>query len=207
MGGQGAEAEAKAGSERRRYELFVRRGTGGFVLKQSVEGVGLDGDLLFWSTPLGEVARPLSEISSVHLSTGHIPRHGDFGACSIAFVGAPPLIVSSNTAYGYADEARNRIYRAFLEDLHATLAARMPGKVRYSSGVSEARIAFIQVMLIVMGLLMVALPLVLLAMTGELSMLWVIFVGVGFVWGYFGWVQKNAPRTYEPDRIPPELMP
>lgn len=206
MARQGADAETETG-ERRHYELFVRRGAGGFVLKQSDEGVGLDGDLLFWSTPQGEVARPLSEVSGVHLSTAHIPRHGDFGACSIAFSGAPPLIVSSNTAYGYADEVRNQTYRAFLEDLHATLAERMPGKVRYSSGVSEARIAFVQVMLIIMGLLMVALPLVLLALTGELSMLWVIFVGAGFVWGYFGWVQKNAPRSYEPGRIPPELIP
>jgi hypothetical protein len=207
MARQGTEAEAKTGGERRRYELFVRRGPGGFVLKQSDEGVGLDGDLLFWSTPQGEVARPFSEISGVHLSTVHIARQGDFGTCSIAFSGAPPLIVSSNTAYGYADEERNQTYRAFLEDLHATLAMRMPGKVRYSSGVSEARIAFIQVMLIVMGLLMVALPLVLLAMTGELSMLWVIFVGFAFVSGYFRWVQRNAPRTYEPARIPADLLP
>lgn len=207
MARHGTEAEAEAGDERRRYGLFVRRSTGGFTLKQSDEGVGLDGDLLFWSTPQGEVARPFSEISGVHLSTAHISRQGDFGTCSIAFSGAPPLIVSSSTAYGYPDEERSRVYRSFLEDLHGTLAARLPGKVRYSSGVSEARIVFVQVMLIVMGLLMVALPLVLLAMTGELSMLWVIFVGVGFFWGYFGWVQKNAPRTYEPGRIPPELMP
>lgn len=207
MARQGAEAGAEAGEERRRYGLFVRRGTGSFALKQSDEGVGLDGDLLFWSTPQGEVARPLGEVSSVHLSTAHIVRNGDTGACSIVFSGAPPLIVSSSTAYGHPDEERNQVYRAFLEDLHATLSERVPGKVRYSSGVSEARIAFIQVMLIIMGLLMVALPLVLLAMTGELSMLWVIFVGGAFVWGYFGWVQKNAPRTYEPGRIPPDLMP
>lgn len=204
MARQGAEA---AESGRRRYGLFVRRRSGGIALKHGDEGVGLDGDLLFWSTQQGEIARPLSEVSGVHLAAGHIARHGDFGTCSIAFSGAPSLIVSSSTAYGYPDEERNRTYRAFLEDLHRSLAERSPGAVRFSSGVSEARIRFIQVMLIIMGLLMVALPIVLLAMTGELSMLGVIFVGGTFVWGYFNWTQKNAPRLYEPDRVPPELMP
>ncbi|WP_332696759.1 hypothetical protein [Bosea sp. (in: a-proteobacteria)] len=203
MGGQGAEA----GAGRRRYGLFVRRGAGGVALKHDDEGVGLDGDLLFWSTQTGEVARPLAEVTGVHLSTAHIVRHGDFGACTIAFSGAAPLIVSSSSAYGFPEDERNQTYRAFLQDLHRTLAERSPGTVRYSSGVSEARIRFVQVLLIIMGLMMVALPIVLLAMTGELSMLSVIAVGGAFTWGYFNWAQKNAPRTYEPDRIPPELMP
>ncbi|WP_332682064.1 hypothetical protein [Bosea sp. (in: a-proteobacteria)] len=207
MGRQGAEAGTKAADERRRYELFVRRGRGGIALKHNDEGVGLDGGLLFWSTQTGEVARSLAEVTGVHLSTGHVARHGDFGACAIAFSAAAPLVVSSSTAYGYPDAERNRTYRAFLEDLHRGLAERPPSAVRFSSGVSEARIRFIQVMLVIMGLLMVALPLVLLAMTGELSMLGVIAVGGAFVWGYFNWTQKNAPRVYEPDRIPSDLMP
>lgn len=58
-----------------------------------------------------------------------------------------------------------------------------------------------------MTALMVALPLVLLLLTGELSMIVALTVGVAFVWGYFGWTRKNAPRNYDPRHIPPDLMP
>ncbi len=201
------QTQETAGPAKRRYGLFVRR-SGGLALKLGDEGVGLHDGLLFWSSGKGEIARPLSDVTGVHLSVAHIARHGDFGACTIALAGAQPLIVSASSAYGFPEAERNETYRAFLRDLHESLAAvRPPGTVRYASGVSEARLHFVRVLVFIMGLMMVALPAVLLLLTGELSMLGVMAVGGAFTWGYFGWTQKNAPRIYEPGRIPPELMP
>lgn len=196
-----------ASSEKRRYGLFVRR-SGGIALKHGDEGVGLHDGLLFWSSQKGEVARPLSDVTGVHLSVAHIARHGDFGVCTIALSGAQPLVVSGSSAYGFPEEERNETYRFFIGDLHASLAGvRPPGMVRYSSGASEARLRFVQALLVVMGLMMFVLPLTLLLLTGELSMIGATAVGGAFTWGYYGWTKKNAPRTYEPARIPPELLP
>jgi len=204
MAGQ---AEKAAGSEKRRYGLFVRRSSG-FALKHSDEGVGLHDGLLFWSSEKGEVARPLSEITGVHLSVAHIAQHGDFGACTITLPGTQPLIVSASSAYGYPEEERNEVYRAFLHDLHESLAAtRPPGSVRFSSGVSEARLRVVQVMLVIMAVLFVALPLVLLLLTGEFALVAGLVAGGIFFAGYYSWTVKNRPGTYEPERIPPDLIP
>lgn len=69
----GAGMDEAAGSEKRRYGLFVRRSSG-MALKHGDEGVGLHDGLLFWSSRKGEVARPLSDVTGVRLSVAHIAR-------------------------------------------------------------------------------------------------------------------------------------
>lgn len=192
---------------RRDYGLFVRRGAVGLALKLSDEGVALVGERLIWAVDNGEDSRPLSDISGVHLSVAHIAEHGDFGSCEIRFDGAPPLQVVASSAFGFPDEERNPVYAAFVRDLHAALATRSVGTVRFSAGVSEGRLQVMQVMLVIAGLLFVGLPLVLLLMTGELGMLLAATAGGAFVVGMYGWAQKNRPRNYDAARIPPELLP
>lgn len=194
-------------ARRRGYGLFVRRNPGGLVLKLSDEGVVITGHRLLWTTATGEDSRLLSDISGVHLSVAHIARHGDFGSCEIRFGGAAPLQVVGSSAFGFPDEERSPVYAAFIRDLHASLAQRPAGTVRFSAGVSEGRLQVMQVMLIVAGLLFVALPLVLLLLSGELGMLAAALAGGIFVAGLYGWTVKNRPRGYDPRHVPPELLP
>lgn len=200
--------EASRGeTQRRDYGLFVRRGAGGLVLKLSDEGVALTGDRLSWTVDGGEDSRPLSDIIGVHLSVAHIARHGDFGSCEIRLGGAPPLQVVGSSAFGFPADERNPVYAGFIRDLHGALAMRPPGTVRFSAGVSEGRLQVMQVMLVVTGLLFVALPLVLLLLTGDLRMLAGALAGGLLVAGLYGWAEKNRPRVYDPHRVPPELLP
>lgn len=196
-------------AQRRDYGLFVRPGTGGLALKLSDEGVGLTDERLFWANGGGEETRPLSDISGVHLTVAHITRHGDFGSCEIRFGEAVPLQVVASSAFGFPDEQRSPVYAAFIRDLHASLAQRPAGTVRFSAGVSEGRLRVMQVMLIIAGLLFVALPLVLLLLllSGELGMLAAALAGGILVAGLYGWTEKNRPRSYDPRRVPPELLP
>jgi len=192
---------------RRDYGLFVRRGAGGLALKLSDEGVALAGERLIWTVDNGEDSRPLSDISSVHLSVAHIAEHGDFGSCEIRFGGAPPLHVVGSSAFGFPDEERDPVYAAFVRNLHGALAARAAGTVRFSAGVSEGRLQVMQAMLVIVGLLFVGLPLVLLLLTGELGMVLAAAAGGALVAGMYSWAQKNRPRNYDAARIPPELLP
>lgn len=194
-------------TQRRDYGLFVRRGAGGLVLKLSDEGVALAGDRLSWTVDGGEDSRPLSDISSVHLTVAHIARHGDFGSCQIGFGGAPPLQVVGSSAFGFPDDERNPVYAAFIRDLHGALATRPPGTVRFAAGVSEGRLQVMQVVLVITGLLFVVLPLVLLLLTGDLRMLAGALAGGILIAGLYGWAEKNRPRLYDPHHVPPELLP
>lgn len=189
------------------YALFVRRKPGRLALKLSEEGVAIAGERLFWTTAAGEDSRPLSDISAVHLSVVHIARHGDFGSCIIHFGGAAPLQVVGSSAFGFPDEQRDPVYAAFVRDLHQHLATRPADAVRFSAGVSEGRLQVMQVMLAITGLLFVALPLVLLLLSGDLRMLVATATGGILAAGLYGWAQKNRPRSYDPRHIPSELLP
>ncbi|MEI5664981.1 hypothetical protein WBO78_09165 [Bosea sp. CCNWLW174] len=194
-------------ARRRDYGLFVRPGARGLALKLADEGVALTDERLFWANGGGEETRPLSDISGVHLTVAHITRHGDFGSCEIRFEGSAPLQVVASSAFGFPDEQRSPVYAAFIRDLHASLAQRPAGTVRFSAGVSEGRLRVMQVLLIIAGLLFVALPLVLLLLSGELGMLAAALAGGILVAGLYGWTEKNRPRGYDPRRVPPELLP
>jgi hypothetical protein len=192
---------------RRDYRLFVRRDPGGLVLKLSNEGVAIAGNRLVWTTANGEDARPLSDVREVHLSVSHTARHGDFGSCIIHFGGVAPLQVVGSSAFGFPDEERNPVYAGFIRDLHRTLGAKPAGAVRFRAGVSEVRLKVMRVMLVIAVLLFMALPLVVLLLTGEVGMLAAIAIGGIFVAGLYGWMQKNRPRSYDPQHVPPELLP
>lgn len=192
---------------RRDYGLFVRRNPGSIALKLSDEGVAIAGERLVWTIGTGEDSRPLSDVSAVHLSVAHTARHGDFGSCIIHFSGAAPLQVVGSSAFGFPDEERAPVYASFVRDLHKTLATKPTGAVRFSAGMSEGRLRVMQVMLVIAVLLFVALPIVVLLLTGDLGMLAATALGGIFVAGFYGWAQTNRPRGYDPHRVPPELLP
>jgi hypothetical protein len=198
---------SKDAARRRDYSLFVRRNPGELALKLADEGVAIMGERVIWATVAGEDSRLLSEISAVHLSVAHIARYGDFGSCIIHFGEVAPLQVVGSSAFGFPDEERDPVYAAFVRDLHERLATRPTGAVRFLAGVSEGRLQAMQVMLIIAGLFFVALPLILLLLTGELGMLAAATAGGIFVAGIYGSTQKNRPRGYDPRHVPPELLP
>lgn len=198
----------EAAGGKRRYALFVKRGSALTFFKTRDEGVGIDGGLLFWQSGQREIARPVTDIVSVNLTTIHLGDHGDYGQCVIGFARVQALVVSGSGVGRHADAGRNAVYRDFLRDLHASLiAAGHAGAVRFSAGFSLARIRFLKAMLAIVGLAMVVLPIGLMLWTGELGLLGGTAFGIVFVWGYYKVARRNEPRRYEPDAIPPDLLP
>lgn len=196
----------KDDAPRRDYGLFVRRDDGSF-LKLSDEGVALAGERLVWRRGDGEDARRLDAVSGVNLRVTHVSEHGDFGKCEIRFDDASLLLVTGSGAFGLPDDGRKPVYAAFVRDLHRALAARPAGSVRFFAGVSEERLQGMRVMLVIIGLLLIALPLLLLILTGEPGLLVATLFGAIVVAGGYAWLQKNRPRSYDPRRVPLELLP
>jgi hypothetical protein len=198
----------EAAGSKRRYALFVKRGSTLTFSKLRDEGVGIDGGLLFWQSGQREIARPLTDIVSVNLTTIHLGDLGDCGQCVISFAGVQALVVSGSAADRHAETGGNAVYRDFVRDLHASLiAAGHAGAVRFSAGMNLARIRFLKVMLAILGLAMVVLPIGLMLWTGELGLLGGTAFGIVFVWGYYNVARRNQPRSYEPGAIPPDLLP
>lgn len=70
-----------------------------------------------------------------------------------------------------------------------------------------ARYRFGKVVIIVAGLFFLVTPTVLLLITGAWQMIWALFLGVSLLWPVYRVVRADAPRTYDPRQMPPELMP
>ena len=113
------------------------------------------------------------------------------------------LHVSDANASGLPDDAQRAVYRDFLRDLHAKLEGH---RVSFTAGYSRARYLVVLVASILLGLIIVAIPLVIVLITGETRAFLLLFVGVMLALPLARMVKSNAPRPYTPDDLPEELM-
>jgi hypothetical protein len=143
----------------------------------------------------------LADTVSVHLQTG-----GDWqnpiAQCDIGFTDGRVLHVSDATASGLPDQVSRVVYRDFLRDLHGRLES---DRVSFTAGYSQARYRVVLIASILLGLILVATPLVLLMITGETRALLLLFVGAMLALPLARMVKANAPRPYTPDTPPEEL--
>jgi hypothetical protein len=165
-------------------------------------GITLRESRIAWHEDGARHQAKLADIASVHLQTG-----GDWqnpiARCDIGFTDGRVLHVSDATAGGVPNEASRAIYRDFLRNLHDRLAG---ARVSFTAGYSQARCRVVLVAAILLGLILVATPLVLLLITDETSMLYPLFVGAMLALPLARMVKANAPRPYAPDAVPDELM-
>jgi hypothetical protein len=116
-------------------------------------------------------------------------------------------VIASNNGYGLQDDAHDRHYCAFVQDLHARLAARKDTPIAFTAGFSAARYRFGKVVIVVAALFFLVTPAVLLLVTGVWQMVWPLFLGVSLLWPLYRVMQADAPRIYDLRQVPPELMP
>ena len=137
----------------------------------------------------------------------HLQSGGDWlnviGQCDIGFKDGRVLRVSDANASGLPDEAQRALYRDFLRDLHARLGGH---RVSFTAGYSQQRYLVVLVASILLGLIIVAVPLVLVLITGETRALLLLFAGALLALPLARMVKANAPRPYTPDDLPEELM-
>ena len=188
----------------RSYPLFQYT-DGGWSRRD--EGVSLRGDRLIWTVEGGERKATLGDIARVNLFLAGPGGNDVMGVCAVTLASGMTLSITSGGAWGGFDPGRAPDFRAFVKDLHTTLAKRGGTGPRYLVGVPGGRAKLAKAALVVGVALFVALPLILLLFYRDLNALWAALAGAAFMYPLYTQLVNNAPRTYSPDRIPEELMP
>jgi hypothetical protein len=98
------------------------------------------------------------------------------------------------------------VYRDFLRDLHARIVKRGEGATRFLQGYPETNYRVVLVAAILLGMIGVAGPLVLLFIVPKLEVVAMLVGGAFLCWPLYTMVQNNAPRPYDPRKLPEELM-
>jgi hypothetical protein len=188
------------------YDLYFRSGEAKFSWRNSAPGVSLSDDAIAWTADGRQQRARLSDIAEVHLQTGSVGQN-IIASCRLRFHDGSTLLIASNNGYGLQDDAHDRDYRAFVQDLHARLAARNDTQIAFTAGFGAARYRFGKVVIVVAGLFFLVTPAVLLLITGSWQMIWALFLGVSLLWPLYRVMKADAPRIYDPQQVPQELMP
>jgi hypothetical protein len=193
-------------ADRKSYDLYFRSGAAKFSWRNSTPGISLSEDAIVWTADGREQQARLGDIAEIHLQTGSVGRNM-IASCRLRCRDGSTLLIASNNGYGLQDDAHDKAYRAFVQDLHARLAARKDTQAAFTSGFSAARYRFGKVVIVVAGLFFLVTPVVLLLITGAWQMIWALFLGVSLLWPVYRVMRADAPRIYDPRQVPPELMP
>lgn len=203
-----AEGSAPKPPAKRHYDLHFREGpAGGIVWRYRDSGIALLATGMEWRAQGQRRFTDWSTIDTIRVQTGHIPKAGYFGSCEITFRNGRKLTVTSLDSWGSADASRLDDYAEFLQDLHAHLGEADKKRIRFVAGVTEGRQMFGKVAVFIGGAFFVALPLLLLLITGEIKALFITLAGAAFIIPVFKTMKKNEPRSYNPDSLDDGLFP
>lgn len=192
----------------REFDLFLREDESHFFWRLKNHGILVWGDGLSWEYEGQPRKRKFIDIFSVHLSSGHVARHGDIYTCQIRFRDGDLLTVQASTDMGLPDEARTAAYGEFVRTLHAQLATTGAKDISYRAGMSEGKRVFGYAVLVIATLLFVALPVgIFLFLESSFHVLFLVIAGAGLAWPIWKHMEKNTPREYSPDDLPYDLIP
>src|SRR5262249_29356199 len=172
---------------RNSYDLYLGFGQKRFVWTNPDHGVTLTDDGIAWFAGGREWQARLRDIAEVHLQTGNIGEN-TIATCRLRFSDGTPLSILSSNSRGLQDASHDKLYVAFVRDLHRRLAAE-DARVAFTAGFSDARYRFGKVVAVVAGLFFVVAPTVLLLMTREANMVWALYAGVLLVWPLYRLMQ------------------
>jgi hypothetical protein len=159
---------------------------------------------------VGEAAPPFMPYDSivfVRLRYAPTRVQGNLYIASIQSRSAFPIEVHSSSYIGFGDFTDTpKEYRAFVEALHARLAA-IGSRAEFVAGSSLG--GYIGNVLIVLLSLMLLLWVIWLV--GEFSVTWLIGAKALAIAGMaplaWLWFQRNRPRRYDPHAVPSEVLP
>ncbi len=148
-----------------------------------------------------------SDIAAVHLQIAALGNaQNAIDQCKIDFTDGSAIVVSNATSSGLPSAAQTPFYRDFVRDLHAHLAPRASGAIRFRAGMAPWRYRTLMVTLVIAGLFFVVTPVGLTLFTGDWHTLILAATGVAFVWPFVLLLSKSAPRAYKPNALPDELL-
>jgi hypothetical protein len=189
------------------YDLYLRLGERPLVWSIPDHGLTLKDDEIAWIAGGRHSQASLRAIVEVHLQIGCIEDNA-IASCRLRFANGLTLSITSSNSRGFQDAALDKLYIEFVYDLHARLAARREARIAFTAGFSEGRYQFVTVVAVVAaGLFFVVTPVMLLLITGEWKVALATYTGVVLLWPLYKVIKANAPRSYDPRHVPPELLP
>jgi hypothetical protein len=148
---------------------------------------------------------PFGAIAAVHLKT--CGPKSDVESCTVTFADDNVLTVLNCDPGGYADADLARNYRAFVQDLHAQLAAGGYRGIRFTEGWPLWRCQAMFAFAVFTALVFTGFGLWLLYRLGDLPRgLGLLALGGYGSWRLYRVTLNNVPRDYTPDRLPEFLL-
>ena len=197
---------APAVPDRKSYDLYFAVGEKRLIWRYSDHGVTLSDDAIAWIAGGLQSHAPFSDIVGVHLQLGYI-EDSAIGTCRLSFADGSGLVIVSSNKRGFEDAALDRIYVEFVQDLHARIAAQRDARACFTAGFGAGRYLFGKIVIVVAGLFFIVTPVAALLFTGDWKLALLTYSGAVLVWPVYKVMQANAPRSYDPRQVPPELMP
>jgi hypothetical protein len=177
---------------------------GGHTFRKLDQGVILGNDGMSWTADSATGEMPFGNIVAVHLQSGGQKVIVD--RCTITFSEGTVLAVVNSDPGGFSDSERVPIYRDFVRDLHARLAAGGYTGISFKAGVPRWRYQAMLAVTIAVGLFCGGFGLLTLLGFGNLKGLGILALGGYFCWQRGRITLANAPRNYGPDRLPESLL-
>jgi hypothetical protein len=187
-----------------RYDLVFRAGTNPRFSLGSHQGVTLTAERIAWSCDGKDDGAAFANIRKVNLESSGDEAHPN--ACTITFADGYQLLITSGDANGFADPERAQVYRDFVRDLHARLAAAKTA-TRFEAGYQGHRYPLAIAAMVLIGSISIVVPLFAIIWTGSISAIGLLFAGALLYLPMMKAIEKNAPSTYTPDKVPDEMLP
>jgi len=188
----------------RTHDVYLMAGKPRFRFRNDNRGVTLTDTHIAWTADGRADGAPFRNIASVALQqTGS--WQAPIGQCRITFADGYTLTLFNADAGGRRNAQQAVIYREFVRDLHQRLAAHA-GNIRFTAGLPPGRYHVVLVCAVLLGLICFVGPLALLPFTRDLRTLGVMFAGGMLCWPLVSMMRNNAPRSYQPDRLPEEVL-
>lgn len=187
------------------YDLRAAEGPKRFLVKLTVRGITVSDDGLAWTGSGGASATRFADIAAIHLGAGLIGQQ-TLDTCRIEFVDGGGLVTADWGANGLPDDNQLPVYRAFVRDLHARLAAQASSAIRFTAGFPQWRYNILLGATGCLGLMWVGALFAMLVLAPGLKGLGVVIAGAFLLLPVAKLVRNTKPRDYTPDNLPGALL-
>lgn len=189
--------------EEARFDLCVRRR--GSIFKRTLTTLVVSDEGIGYTLDGRSGLRPYAGLRSIRIQMTSPAPHLS-ALVQLDFVRGWPLFVFSNTPAGGISPEQNRVFVAFLAELHRRLGPDDRSRIAFRTGVSPAR----HLVLLVCSLI-VAVPvagLLILGLFGQVPLGKLLLQGIPaalFAAALVRMALWSRPGRYEPDRLPEGL--
>ncbi len=200
------EAPAGAREDARAYDLALQSNRQRLAFRVRTRRITVADDRLDWEIDDQPDAALLASVVEVNLRTGGSWTH-PVAQCRIRFKDGFILIVSDAAATGYPDEAKLPIYREFVHDLHRRLTALPDLQARFVTGVTKTQFHVVALGALFFLAIGVGIPVAVFFLAPGWELVLLLVAGAAFVWPLLRMMHYNSPGTYDPRKLPSELLP